>query len=233
MNVIRESCLDGAAKARGVAVIIDVFRAFSCTPLFFHFGAKQVFLEADAELAISIKKANPDWILAGEVNGVPIEHGDLDNSPIRIMHGGKSMFHNKTVIHRTSAGVTGVAAAMKNCDRVLTGSFVLADALAAYLKKNSPGTVTLVAMGTNGKISAPEDETCADYIAHLLTGSKWDPLAAFTDVIFHSRAQRFLQKEQPYLLPDDIVFCLQKGLFSHTYEIKKIHSMLEVIEISS
>ena len=232
MNIIRESCLDGAAKAKGVAVIIDVFRAFSCTPLFFCFGAKQVFVEADAERAISIKKANPDWILAGEVNGVPIEYGDLDNSPIRIIQGGKAMFHNKTVIHRTSAGVTGVAAAIQNCDRVLVGSFVLADALAAYLKKSNPDIVTLVAMGTNGKITSPEDETCADYITHLLTGNKWEPLTAFMDVIFHARSQRFLQKEQPYLLPDDIVFCLQKGLFPCSYEIKEKNSMLEVIEIS-
>jgi len=40
MKIIRESLLEGAKRAQGTAIIIDVFRAFTVTPLFFHFGAK-------------------------------------------------------------------------------------------------------------------------------------------------------------------------------------------------
>jgi len=44
MKVLRKSCAQGAKEAEGLAVIIDVFRAFSCEPLFFHFGAGRVIM---------------------------------------------------------------------------------------------------------------------------------------------------------------------------------------------
>ena len=36
--------LAGARAARGIAVIIDVFRAFTCTPLMFSLGLKESIL---------------------------------------------------------------------------------------------------------------------------------------------------------------------------------------------
>ena len=91
MKIIRKSYAEGAKGAEGIAVIIDVFRAFSCEPLFFHFGAKKIILEADPAKAIAIKKRHPEFILAGEVNEVPIEGADLGNSPSEIVLKGKSI----------------------------------------------------------------------------------------------------------------------------------------------
>ncbi|RLJ03648.1 MAG: hypothetical protein DRP14_04795, partial [Candidatus Aenigmatarchaeota archaeon] len=73
MKIIRKSCAEGAREAEGLAVVIDVFRAFTCEPLFFHFGAKRVVLEADPDKALELKRENPEFILAGEVNEVPLE----------------------------------------------------------------------------------------------------------------------------------------------------------------
>ena len=56
MKIIRTSCARGAREARGTAVVIDVFRAFSCEPLFFHFGAGGVILEADPAKALAAKR---------------------------------------------------------------------------------------------------------------------------------------------------------------------------------
>ena len=134
MKVIRKSLGTGAGEASGLAVIIDVFRAFSCEPLFFHFGAKKIILEADPVKAVAIKKQHPEFILVGEVNEVPIEGADLGNSPSHIILKGKDYFKDKVVVHRTTAGVTGTATALERADEVLLGSFLMARAIAEYIK---------------------------------------------------------------------------------------------------
>ena len=95
MRIIRKSCAKGAQTAEGLAVIIDVFRAFSCAPLFFHFGAKRVILEEDPEKALALKQENPEFILVGEVNAIPIEGADIGNSPSQITLKGRRYFRNK------------------------------------------------------------------------------------------------------------------------------------------
>ena len=41
MEIIRKSCAKGALEVEGLTVVIDVFRAFSCEPLFFSFRGKK------------------------------------------------------------------------------------------------------------------------------------------------------------------------------------------------
>lgn len=220
MRVIRKCCAVGAREVRGLTVIIDVFRAFSCEPLFFHFGVKRVILEPDPEKALALKRRHPEFILAGEINEVPLEGAELGNSPSEIILRGENYFKNKTVIHRTTAGVTGVAAACKRADEVVLGSFVMAAAIAAYVKGKNPERVTLVAMGDRAEVKSPEDEACADYLEHLLTGKPYDPVKAFEAIVFQSTAQKFIQGNTPYLPREDPVFCLQRDLFDLVLSVK-------------
>ena len=44
MRVERKSLLVGAEQARGIAVVIDVLRAFSCSALMFHYGVRDLAL---------------------------------------------------------------------------------------------------------------------------------------------------------------------------------------------
>ena len=60
MEIVRTCCAQGAEEASGVAVIIDVFRAFSCEPLLFHFGARKIILESDPAKATALKKTLPE-----------------------------------------------------------------------------------------------------------------------------------------------------------------------------
>jgi len=119
MKIIRKSCAQGAREAQGLTVIIDVFRAFTCEPFFFHFNAREVILEADPHKATAMKREHPDFVLVGEVNEVPIEGADLGNSPTDIVRRGEAYFRGKTVVHRTTAGVTGVAAALEKADEIV------------------------------------------------------------------------------------------------------------------
>jgi 2-phosphosulfolactate phosphatase len=228
MKIIRTSCAEGAREASGVAVVIDVFRAFSCAPLFFHYGARKVILEPDPAKAIAIKNQDPEIILAGEVDEIPIEGGDVGNSPSEILAKGNAFFRDRVVVHRTTAGVTGTAAAIEKADEVLLGSFVMAGAIARYIISTQPRRVTLIAMGSRAKEKAPEDEACADCIEGLLTGKSYDPVAALKAVLFQPTAQKFIQGTKPYLPREDPTFCLQRDLFDFVLIANKTEEKIVV-----
>jgi 2-phosphosulfolactate phosphatase len=231
MRLIRTCCAQGAREASGLAVIIDVFRAFSCEPLLFHLGAARVILEADPSRAVAMKRDHPEVVLVGEVNEIPLEGADLGNSPSEILLKGKRFFRNKTVIHRTTAGVTGAAAALSHTDAVILASFMTAKAVAAYIKKKNPSIVTLVAMGDRAEKKAPEDEACADYLEHLLTGRPYDPVSSLRDIVFQPTAQKFIAGAKPYLPREDPLFCLQRDLFDFVLLARKEDGLLVVVKI--
>jgi len=232
MKIVRKSLAAGAREARGLVVIIDVFRAFSCAPIFFHFGVKKVILEADSAKAIQLKSQHPEFILVGEVNEVPIKGGDLGNSPSEIVLKGEAYFREKIVVHRTTAGVTGVSAALEKADEVLLGSFLMAKAIAGYIKRKSPGLVTLVATGERAKRRAPEDETCADYLEHLLTDKPYNPIQALKEVLFQPTAQKFILGKKDYLPREDPIFCLQRDLFDFVLRVERENDNMVVVRVS-
>jgi 2-phosphosulfolactate phosphatase len=228
LKIVRKSCAQGAREAYGVAVIIDVFRAFSCEPLFFHFGVGKVILEADPQKAMLTKKEHPEFILVGESNEVPLENADLGNSPSEIVLKGEEWFKGKTVVHSTTAGVTGAATALETAEEVILASFLTAKAVAGYILGKKPDLVTLVAMGERGLREAPEDEACADYLEHLLTGKRYDAVRSLQRVVFHPSAQKFLLRTQDYLPREDPIFCLQRDLFDFVLVVKSEGGRLEV-----
>ena len=230
MKIIRKSCAKGAEEVEGLVVVIDVFRAFSCAPLFFHFGARRVILEADPQKAIELARENPEFILVGEVDEVPLEGSEVGNSPSHIILKGEPYFRDKTVVHRTTSGVTGVASAYDKAKEIILGSFVMAKAVAAYIKSQNPPIVTLLAMGARAQKKAVEDEACADYLEHLLTGTPYDPIKVFKDIAFEKTAQRFIQGATEYLPKEDPVFCLQPDLFDFVLTVKRVENQLEVFK---
>ena len=230
MKIIRKSCAKGAQEVEGLVVVIDVFRAFSCAPLFFHFGARRVILEADPEKAIALERENPGFILVGEVDEVPLEGSEVGNSPSHIILKGDPYFRDKTVIHRTTSGVTGVSSAYDRADEIILGSFVMAKAVAGYVKSKSPDQVTLLAMGERAERKAAEDEACADYLEHLLIGTPYDPVQAFKDIVFQQTAQKFIRGHKKYLPKEDPVFCLQRDLFDFVLTVKGAGDWLEVLK---
>ena len=226
-KILRKSCLKGAQSSEGVIVVIDVFRAFTCAALFFHFGAERVILEADPARALQLRKEIPGSVLVGEVNEVPIKGGDLGNSPVEILRKGEEFFRDKTVVHRTTAGVTGVNIVADRADLVILGSFVTARAIARYIMNQSPAVLTLLAMGTRGIEPSPEDEACADYIEHLISGRPYDHLSALEKIIFQQSAKKFIMGTKPYLPREDPIFCLQRDLFDFVIVAERKDGVIE------
>ncbi len=209
MEVTHTRLLEGAQTAKGVAVIIDVFRAFTCAPLLFSFGIQKSILVSTPQEAFALKEKNSELVLIGEVGGIPIEGFDLGNSPSEILKKGATFFDGKTVVQRTSSGVQGVLTALDVADEVLPASYTLAKSTARYILSKQPPRVSLVSMGVALKDIAPEDEWCGRYIAHLLGVNDYNHNAALKEILYNQTTQKFFDPEKPYFPPEDPIMCLQ------------------------
>lgn len=179
--------IEGAKAARGVAVIIDVFRAFTVEAWLVRNGASRVIPVGDQNLAYRYREQHPDAILVGERQGRMLPGFDFGNSPSQLEH---EDLTGKTVVHTTSAGTQGIANA-RHADEILTGSLVNAGAIARYLRQKQPETVSLVCMGLNAKSQTEEDNLCAVYIKSLLEGTPLDLAPEIEKLKYTSGAKFF------------------------------------------
>jgi len=230
MKIVRESLIEGAQRAQGFVIIIDVFRAFTVTPLFFYLGARKAIFVRDPEEAFLLKTNYDDIVLAGEVNEQLIPGFDLGNSPSELIRKPKEFLKGKIVVQRTTAGVTGVISALAQAGMVILGSYVMAKAISRYILAQNPlpEIVTVVAMGRRGITKSPEDEGCADYLEHLLKGSHYDNIKTLEHIIFNEAAQKFIRGDKPYLPKEDPLFCLQKDIFDFVLVAAKENGLVTV-----
>lgn len=221
MQIRYHQFLAGARAARGTAVIIDVFRAFTCTPLLFSLGIKKSILVATPQEAFALKQDGNDVLLIGEIGGIPIEGFDLGNSPSEIRQQEPSLFKHRTVVQRTSAGVQGALAALDGADEVLVTGYTAARATADYILAKNPARVSLVAMGWDLRKRAPEDEGCARYIAHLLGAGDYDHNQALGEIVANETAQRFLRADNPHFPAEDPILCLQRDVYDYALRVER------------
>jgi 2-phosphosulfolactate phosphatase len=161
--------VEGARKAKGVVVIIDVFRAFTVACYAFDAGAVRIIATSEVSNALQLKLKYKNSVLVGERDEKKIEGFDFGNSPTEII---KADLSGKTVIHTTTAGTQGLINA-RNADSILTGSFVNVSSVVKYIKSIDPEYVSLVAMGYRATLSAQEDLICAEMISAELRNKRF------------------------------------------------------------
>lgn len=154
-----------AHKAEGLAVVIDVVRAFTTACYMIGNGARRIIPVGEVDRARAVKKEHPEYVLAGERLGIPLEGFDYGNSPAEIAH---TDFTGKTVVMTTTAGTQGIIKASR-AKEIITGAFVNAGAVARYIKRKNPAVVTFIA--TDDRWSDTEDFLCAQYIQSHLVGA--------------------------------------------------------------
>jgi 2-phosphosulfolactate phosphatase len=201
--------VDGARKAKGVVVIIDVFRAFTVACYAMDAGASRIIATSEVSEALKLKEKYKNSVLVGERDEKKIEGFDFGNSPTEII---KADLSGKTVIHTTTAGTQGLMNATL-ADAVLTGSFVNAGAIVQYIRSINPDQVSLVAMGYRATNSAEEDLLCAEMIATELNGKKFIPENRITD-LKNSSGQRFFSPANiDFSPPTDFFLCTMVNRF--------------------
>ena len=210
MNIEILQLIEGARQAKGLAVVIDVFRAFSLACYIFDQGAREIIPVGDIEIAYNLKSKNPDIILVGERNERKPDGFDYGNSPSLI----KDIdFIGKTVVHTTSSGTQGLVNA-KSADEIITGSFVNANAISRYIKNKNPDIVSLVCMGYASLYPTEEDTLCAEYIQNALLGFP-NNMEEITEKIRKSSGQRLFDPiNQEHSPKEDFYLCTDLGRFN-------------------
>jgi 2-phosphosulfolactate phosphatase len=217
---------EGARQAEGLAVVIDVFRAFTCAPILFDLGVEKIILVATPEEGLALKENRSDLIMIGEVNAVPIAGYEFGNSPKELLSRDRSYFAGRTAVQRTSSGVQGTLIALERADAVLLAGYVNARATADHVKRLAPRMVSIVAMGRNMNEKAPEDELCARYIAAMLGGGAYDHREALRELVFSPMTRLFTSGRYPYLPAEDPIVCLQRDLFDQVIYAEKEGAMV-------
>ena len=164
MRIIVDSLIEGARRAHGTVVIIDVFRAFTTEAVAFQRGAKKIILVGSPEEALRLRNEGIADLCVGEVRGIRPPEFDYNNSPYEMS---QADLEGKVIAHSTMAGTVGVNAAT-NADTIYVGSLVIARSTVEAILRDAPDLVTIVAMGDGGKIRTDEDEQCALYMRNLI-----------------------------------------------------------------
>ena len=210
MEIRRLSLIEGARRAQGLAVVIDVFRAFTVAAYVMANGAQRIHPVATLEEAFALRERHPDWVLMGERGGKPVPGFDYGNSPHQVMG---ADFTGRVVVQSTSAGTQGIVSA-SGAEEILPGSFVMADAIVRYIQRRSPRVLSLVAMGWNGRERSPEDELLAEYIETRLRGGEPDFEAMVKQIRAHPQGAKFFDPSKPEFVEGDFRCAMDLNRFS-------------------
>lgn len=199
MRIVLDSLLEGARRATGTVVIVDVFRAYTVAAVALSRGADKIVLVAEIEEALALRREGVGQICMGEVGGMRPEGFDFNNSPSQLA---RADVCGKTIIQSTRAGTVGMNAAT-NADRLFGGSFAVASATVEAIRRIDPPVVTIVAMGSEGRVRTDEDEQCALYLRNLLLGVTPDQDAVRSLVLAGAEARKYGNAATPHFPAED------------------------------
>jgi 2-phosphosulfolactate phosphatase len=206
----------GARAARGLAVVIDVFRAFSLAAHAFARGARTVIPVADIADAWELKRQHPDWLLIGERHARPLPGFDCGNSPTELE---RLELRDRTIIHTTHSGTQGLAAA-SGADEVITGALVNAAAIVRYIRSRAPATVTLVRMGHEAVERCAEDDLCAQLLQQRLGGEHPNVSDVRQRLRNAASAQKFFDPACDWAPQRDFELCTQVDAFDFVLRLE-------------
>ncbi len=209
--------LEGATEIRGVAVVVDVLRAFTTAAFAFAAGAEAIIAVSTIEEALALQERHPDYLLMGEERGLPIQAFDFDNSPVSFVGADLS---GRRLIQRTSSGTQGIVRSARAAT-LLGASLVCARATVDYLHALSPERVTMVITGAHERGLRDEDLAGADYLSALLRGEA-PPVDAVVERVRASRAaEKFRDPARPEFRPQDLDYAVDIDRFDFAMVVER------------
>jgi len=205
MEIRLLSLLEGARRAAGTVVIIDVYRAFTTAAVALRRGAARILLANTPESAFKLRREGRGDLCLGEVSGIKVPGFDFGNSPLELS---RADVRGKTLIQSTSAGTKGVVAAGR-AEALFAAALINAEATIRAVLTRNPSLVSLVAMGTNGAHRSDEDEQCALYMRNRLRNRRPDPAAVRSLVLSAHDSAKFDDPKRPHFDPRDRDIALQ------------------------
>ena len=145
-----------------IAIVIDVFRATTSICYGLANGADAIIPVASLEACLSYKAMG--YLIAAERDGKVVEGFDFGNSPFSYT---PESVANKTVVLTTTNGTKAIDLC-KHADEVLVASFLNAEAVANYLRRQNKH-ILLICAGWKDHPGL-EDVACAGKMVDLLFG---------------------------------------------------------------
>ena len=206
--------LENCAEARGTLIVIDVLRAFSTAAYAFAAGAQSISLVGSVEEALALKRQFPDWLILGEVGGLPPAGFDFGNSPSQIR---EQNLAGRQLIQRTGAGTQAVVRSVR-AERLLAASFVVASATLRSVRSAGVLQVTFVLSGGEKN---EEDLACAQYLQAQFEQLSPDTAAYVQRVYRSDDARVHLNPLLPEFPESDLDYCTRIDAFSFAMPVAR------------
>ncbi len=198
---------DEAASAP-TGIVIDVLRATSTIAQALAAGYRRVLCVAELDDARALRAELSDSVVGGERNAVRIEGFDVGASPREFLKP-----RAETLILSTTNGTRTIVTAATRCERVLLGSLLNLEAVAAAARESGED-VAIVCAGFKGAF-ALDDAYCAGRIVQLVGGVASDAaVAAELIARAYPDSQSGLTSRTygPPGLEEDIAFCARESI---------------------
>jgi len=196
--------VDGARRARGLVVVIDVLRSFTVSAYALAGGARECLLVRTTAEARALHEKIGGSLICAEEDALPVPGIPISNSPTQIK---AADVRDRVLVQRSSAGTTVMSAA-ESANMLYAASLVVARATARACMLNQPPEVTLIASADH-----PEDHACASYIEGLLRGEEPDPVALLQPLRESARFARAMSGAWPGFPPTDLDLALAPDRF--------------------
>lgn len=204
----------------GAVVVIDVIRAFTTAAYALAAGAKFIYLVGTVEEALAFKAGHPHSLAMGEDHGRRPDGFDLSNSPVQAFQADVA---GRTVVQRTSAGMTGVVAA-RAAGRLWCASLVCASATARAILSAGLGVPSYVISGwwvDRDDHPGTDDRITASFIDALRRGERPDPAEVARRVAATDEATRTLALGAGHVDPRDIDYAVTVDRFDFAMEVTR------------
>lgn len=213
LRVVVAGGVEGAERARGTAIVIDVIRAFTVSAYALHGGARCCRLVRDVAEARRLAGDIPGSVVSAEEDGLPIPGIPISNSPTQIA---TTDLRGRTLVQRTSAG-TQAAVAASGAEHLLVASMVVAGATVRMVRALGAELVTIIPSAPDHE----EDRACAAYLKGLLTGERPDATALLAPLRSSPRFRRLAAGEIPGFPPSDLELALDVDHFDFAMPVTR------------
>jgi 2-phosphosulfolactate phosphatase len=212
--------VDGARRARGVVVVIDVLRSFTVSAYALAGGARECLLVSTTAEARALHDTIPDSLISAEEDALPVPGIPISNSPTQTV---AADLKGRVLIQRSSAGTT-VMSAVESADELYAASLVVARATARACLSKHPQVVTLLASADH-----PEDHACSAYMEGLLRGEELDVVDLLQPLRESARYARAMSGTWPGFPPTDLELALVRDRFDFAMPATRQESCLRLI----
>jgi 2-phosphosulfolactate phosphatase len=212
MEIVHLTGMEGARRARGLVIVIDVLRSFTVSAYALAGGALECLLVPTVDEARALHARMPGSLVSAEVDALPVPGIPISNSPTQVM---AADLKDRVLIQRSSAGTT-VMAAVKPGEGMFAASLVVARATVKACLSKHPRTITLIASADH-----PEDHACAEYMEGMLRGNSPDLEPLLQPLRDSERYARAVSGTWPGFPSSDLELCLAADRFDFAMPVTR------------